>query len=122
MTPAVFKTVGAEFTSRGGFDSCHLRQSSCSGSRMDVTVYVLRSKVNGKRYVGITSDLSERLDHHRAKYTKAGQILGEFEVIHTEEFSSYSDARKREKFLKSGPGRRWLDKQFGTVARHRRVN
>jgi hypothetical protein len=30
-------------------------------------------------------------------------------VLHTEEYADYKSARKREKFLKSGQGRRWLD-------------
>jgi hypothetical protein len=31
-------------------------------------------------------------------------------VLHTETFSDYTSAREREKFLKSGQGRKWLDK------------
>jgi len=36
--------------------------------------------------------------------------LGDFFVLHTETFSDYKSAREREKFLKSGQGRKWLDK------------
>jgi len=43
------------------------------------------------------------------KATKAGQLLGSFNLLYTEEFPDYKPARKREKFLKSGQGRRWLD-------------
>jgi len=31
-------------------------------------------------------------------------------MLHTETFSDYKSAREREKFLKSGKGRKWLDK------------
>jgi putative endonuclease len=63
----------------------------------------------GKRYVGITNDLSRRLSEHRSGHSKAGQIIGKFTVIHTESFTDHKSARLREKFLKSGKGRKWLD-------------
>ena len=73
-----------------------------------VTLYVLKG-INGKRYVGITNDLSRRLKEHHAKSSKAGQLLGDFVVLHTQEFPDYQTARKKEKFFKSGIGRKWLD-------------
>jgi len=36
-------------------------------------------------------------------------LLEEFFVLLTEEFPDYKTARIREKFLKSGQGRKWLD-------------
>jgi putative endonuclease len=73
-----------------------------------VTLYVLKGK-SGKRYVGITNDLSRRIMEHRSRNSKGGQLLGDFIVLYTEEFSNYQTARKKEKFLKSGQGRKWLD-------------
>ena len=73
-----------------------------------ITLYVLRGKT-GKRYVGITNNLPRRLNEHRSKSSKAGQLLGDFFVLHTEEFSDYDRARSRERFLKSSQGRQWLD-------------
>ncbi len=81
---------------------------------MEITVYVLRSRHDGKRYVGITNDLQRRLAEHRSGNTKAGQLLHEFEVLHTETFSNYTNARLREKYLKSSTGRRWLNEIYGT--------
>jgi putative endonuclease len=77
-----------------------------------VTLYVLRSKVSAKRYVGITNNLKRRLTEHRRSLTKGGQILGEFVLVHTESFENHGLARAREKFLKSGIGREWLDAQY----------
>jgi predicted GIY-YIG superfamily endonuclease len=48
------------------------------------------------------------LKEHRSGQTKAGQILKEFNLIHTEVFDDYSAAREREKFFKSGQGRKWI--------------
>ena len=71
-------------------------------------VYVLRG-ASGKRYVGITNDLPRRLREHASRNTKAGQMLGDFALIYSEEYPGYTAARHREKFLKSGQGRKWLD-------------
>jgi len=77
---------------------------------MKVTLYVLKScQSGGKRYIGITNDLRRRLREHRSIATKAGQVLGEFRIVHTEQFSDHASARVRERFLKSGKGRQWLD-------------
>jgi len=73
-----------------------------------VTLYVLKAR-NGRRYVGITNDLHRRLREHRSKHSKGGQLLDKFFILHTEEFRDYSKARDRERFLKSGQGRKWLD-------------
>ena len=77
-------------------------------SKAVVTLYVLRGET-GNRYVGITNNLTRRLREHRARHSKAGEIIGNFRVIHTESFADYNAARGREKFLKSGKGRKWLD-------------
>ena len=74
-----------------------------------VTLYVLKGG-NGMRYVGITNDLTRRLRDHNHGKTKGGQILGSFQVIHTERHLDHAAAREREVFLKSGQGRKWLNK------------
>ncbi|MCD6283222.1 GIY-YIG nuclease family protein [bacterium] len=75
-----------------------------------VTLYVLKSLVDGKRYVGVTNNLKRRLAEHRRLNTKAGQLLGKFELLHSEQFEDYAKARRRERFLKGGHGRAWLDR------------
>jgi len=72
-----------------------------------VTVYVLQGR--NRRYVGITNDLARRLAEHRSGQTQGGRIIKEFVVLHTEQYSDYVSAREREKFLKSGAGREYLD-------------
>jgi putative endonuclease len=76
---------------------------------MKVSLYVLQGILTGKRYVGITNDLERRLSEHRSKRSKGGQNIGGSRLLHTEVFPNYSLAREREKFLKSGRGRKWLD-------------
>ena len=52
---------------------------------------------------------------HGCRASKAGQLLGEFELIHRESFLDHGAAREREKFLKSGQGRKWLDSEYGVT-------
>lgn len=72
-------------------------------------IYVLYSSSLHKRYVGSTSDISKRIKEHnsgKSKFTKSGLP---WILIYQEEFISNSEARKRELFLKSGVGRKYLD-------------
>jgi putative endonuclease len=79
------------------------------GGYVVVTLYVLKGET-GKRYAGITNDLARRIKEHCSRHSKGGQILGDFSVVYTEIFDDYATARAKEKFLKSGQGRKWLDK------------
>jgi putative endonuclease len=76
---------------------------------MKVTLYIIKGILSGKKYVGITNDLQRRLREHHDGNSKGGQLIGDFELIHTEEFDDYSSARRREIFLKSGQGRKWIN-------------
>ncbi|OGF28158.1 hypothetical protein A2303_01995 [Candidatus Falkowbacteria bacterium RIFOXYB2_FULL_47_14] len=76
-------------------------------------VYVLRSLKNNKRYVGQTSkDAFTRLREHNGGCNKWTKQNGPLEIIHVEEYQSRVEAIKREHFLKSGQGRKWLDENI----------
>jgi len=77
-----------------------------------IVVYVLRSMEKHYRYVGLTRDLSRRLQEHAKRHSKGSQLLGCFELALQENYPFYTEARAREKFLKSGQGRRWLDENL----------
>jgi putative endonuclease len=71
-------------------------------------VYVLCSDKSSKWYVGCTNDLRERLAEHqsnRGGYTKG---RGPFSLIYYEACRTSDDAYTREKYLKTGMGRRYL--------------
>ena len=77
-----------------------------------VALYVLEG-TRAKRYAGVTNDLERRLSEHRSGRTEGGQVIGEFRGIHTEQLPDYKKARRREKFLKSGQGRKCLKERCG---------
>lgn len=75
--------------------------------------YILKSKKDGKFYTGSTKDLRKRLLQHNkglCTYTKG---RGPFEVIYYEACLSEEKARLREKYLKSGMGKRYLKNRLG---------
>jgi len=75
-------------------------------------VYILQSESSGKLYKGQTSDLERRLKRHNTheagsrRYTYKQK--GPWRLLYSEDFSTRSEAMKREKFLKSGQGREWI--------------
>ncbi len=74
------------------------------------TVYVLRSMKNGRRYVGMTSHaVEERLRQHHSRSTQWTRQNGPFELVHHEQFPERVSAQRRERFLKSGHGRAFLN-------------
>jgi len=77
------------------------------------TVYVLKSQKNGKRYVGQTSkDAIQRLNEHNKHCNKWAKENSPFEIVYTEVYETRTEAIKRERFLKSGQGRKWLDEKL----------
>lgn len=75
---------------------------------MTYTVYVIRSE-EGFRYTGMTEDLNKRLGEHNNKtksfWTKRGN---KWQLIYSEEFSTKQEALKRESWMKSGHGKKFL--------------
>ena len=74
--------------------------------------YVLKSINHKKGYVGITDNLERRLyEHNSGRYIYTKRYLP-WELIYKEDYKSRIEARKREKYLKSASGRRFLKKLF----------
>ena len=77
-------------------------------------VYVLESLGNGERYVGMTSKPVEvRLQEHNSGSNKWTRANRPFKLLHSEPFESHFEATAREKFLKSGAGRKIRDALVG---------
>ncbi len=80
---------------------------------MKYCVYVLKSRKTGYRYVGQTNNLARRLKEHEAGVTSSIRFQLPFDPLHIEHFETRKEAMRRERFLKSGKGREWLDKNIG---------
>jgi putative endonuclease len=72
------------------------------------TVYVIQS-ARGKRYTGHTYDLERRLLEHNSGLCKTTKVDNNWQVIYSEEFATKGEAIKRERWMKTGVGREFID-------------
>lgn len=70
--------------------------------------YVLQSKKDGRFYTGSTGDLRKRFEEHTLGRVISTKNRGPFELTYYEACLDEHDARDREKYLKSGMGKRYL--------------
>jgi putative endonuclease len=71
-------------------------------------VYAIKSQMDGRIYVGLTVDVSKRVDEHNSGKTKSTKGYPPWQLIYTEVLPSRIEARAREKYLKSGVGKEFL--------------
>ena len=76
---------------------------------MEYFVYVIRSRIIKYRYVGISNNPKRRIDSHNKGYNRTTKPYIPFDTILIEGFSTREKAREREKYLKSGEGREYLN-------------
>ena len=70
--------------------------------------YVINCAQDGKWYTGYSADLRKRLNDHNAGKVNSTKNRGPFELIYYEACLHEQDATAREKYLKSGMGKRFL--------------
>jgi putative endonuclease len=71
-------------------------------------VYVIQSKKDNQFYTGFTRDLENRIREHNAGRVPSTKERGPFELVYYEVCLNEQDALAREKYLKSGMGKRYL--------------
>ena len=71
-------------------------------------VYVLKSLSDGRLYVGCTEDLQARLKAHNSGKVRSTKGRRPLHLMYKEHFDTKQEMRKRENFLKSGQGRKFL--------------
>ncbi len=72
------------------------------------TVYIIRSLSKKYNYTGLTNNLNRRFNEHNRGYNKTTKHYLPYEVIYSKQFETRIDARKHEKYLKSGVGRAFI--------------
>ena len=84
--------------------------------RSAVGIYVLLGNVGAYMYKGSAHDLRKRVTDHMqgrvARTRKRRPLL----LVHFEYTNDYTAARRRENWLKSGQGRKWLKEKYAWVA------
>ncbi len=74
------------------------------------SVYVLGSQNDGNLYIGYCRDIKARLAGHMAGRVTATRNRRPFVLLYCELHRSRIDAMHREKYLKSGWGRNYLER------------
>lgn len=75
-------------------------------------VYLLQSETSEQRYVGVTSDLKQRLANHSAGESPHTSKYAPWKLISYVAFSDSRKARTFERYLKSGSGRAFAKKRL----------
>jgi putative endonuclease len=94
--------------------------------------YVIQSKKDKRFYTGFTKDLRKRFYEHNSGKVHSTKNRSPFELIYYEACLNEQDAIAREKYLKSGMGKRYLKNRLerflsltGSMAppepKHRRI-
>jgi putative endonuclease len=73
-------------------------------------IYILQSEKDNSLYIGYSSNLFERLNQHNRGKSRATRPFRPYKLIYFEGFIDKRDAKSRERYLKSGWGRRTLKK------------
>jgi len=68
-------------------------------------VYVLKSQVDGKLYIGYTTNLKNRLQKHQYGEVPSTSPRRPLELIFYEGYKNMEDAKRREGYLKTSKGK-----------------
>ena len=75
-------------------------------------IYVLRSIADDGFYIGYSANLRKRLRQHSQGDSFATSYRSPWKLIYYEAYLEQADALGRERYLKSGAGRRFLKSQL----------
>ena len=79
-----------------------------TGNKSYMKVYVLKSLKNGNLYKGFSKSIAKRLKLHNSGHVKSTKNARPWELVYFEDVRDLVEARRREIFLKSGVGRKYL--------------
>jgi len=77
------------------------------------SVYILKSSVTDKYYIGQTSDIEKRLLYHNSGYSKSTKVGIPWKLVYSENFDTRQQAMNREAELKKYKSRVMIEKIIG---------
>lgn len=80
--------------------------------------YVLESLKDSDRYIGYTDNLKRRIEEHKKGLSFATKFRLPFKLIYFEGCLNQEDAKRREDYLKTTQGRRFLGLRLLEYKRH----
>ena len=72
-------------------------------------LYILKNEETNRYYIGSTSNLSRRLKQHSSGSIRTTRILKTDKLVYQEEFSNVTEAKLREKKLKSYKSKKYIE-------------
>ena len=75
-------------------------------------VYAIKSIERIYIYVGMTNNIERRLAQHNNGQNRSTKAYKPFKLIYKEIYNTSTEAREREKYLKSGIGKEFLKMQI----------
>jgi putative endonuclease len=79
--------------------------------------YVLLSKKDGNFYTGYTSDLKNRISKHNNGHIESTKMRRPLELIYFEACLNEKDAIRRERYLKTSWGKRYIKSRLQNFLR-----
>lgn len=74
--------------------------------------YIIQSLKDKDFYTGCTNDLKERFEKHNKGLISSTKNRGPFKIIYYEACINKEDAFQREKYLKTGMGKRYIQNRI----------
>ena len=71
-------------------------------------VYAIRSKTRNYIYAGLTDNIVRRFHQHNAGLNPTTKPYAPFDLIWSQAYNTRTEARKKERYLKSGIGKQFL--------------
>jgi len=84
-------------------------------------VYVLESNKDKEKYIGYTNNLKRRIEEHKRGLSFATKFRLPFELIYFEGCKNMEDAKRRENYLKTTQGARFLGLRLIQYQRQKRT-
>jgi len=73
-------------------------------------LYILKSKISDKFYIGQTENLARRLFYHNSGYSKSTKYGVPWELVYLENYNNRSEAVQRENEIKSQKSKEYISK------------
>jgi len=106
--PGLFVSLGYNYhmpSWRNGRPACRQAGAQVLGIRNMYFVYIIKSLKLGTYYKGLTDNLERRLTEHFNGRSSTTKLMLPLKLIHVEIVGTRKEARRVEKYFKSGYGR-----------------
>ncbi len=84
------------------------RQAGIEYLAMKIYVYAIKSVNDGRIYVGQSADIEKRVSEHNGGVVRSTKFYKPWKLLYFKECDDRLDARRNEKYLKSGCGKKYL--------------